>query len=119
MKTYALPSGHEPPWDDFMRGKKDRPLSKSCWPQRRRQTLVSVQLYLTRAGEPCSLAMGQGNKARSRHDTHQVRCPMLILFGADDPMVPTKRSAELLRDLTNKKANLTYGLSRGPIMRWP
>jgi uncharacterized protein len=44
---------------------------------------------------------------------NQVRCPILILFGTDDPWVPAKLSAEFLRGTANEKANLTYAVIAG------
>jgi len=41
---------------------------------------------------------------------NRVRCPVLILFGADDPWVPVRISAEILSRMAGKTANLSYAV---------
>jgi dienelactone hydrolase len=40
----------------------------------------------------------------------KVGCPILLLFGADDPWVPVDISAELLGKIAGRKANLDYAV---------
>lgn len=43
----------------------------------------------------------------------RVRCPVLLLFGADDPWVPVRISAALLSKIAKPKANLSYAVIAG------
>jgi uncharacterized protein len=44
---------------------------------------------------------------------NRVRCPILILYGADDPWVPVRVSAELLSKMSSKRENLSYAIIAG------
>ena len=103
--------------DDFMRGKKDRAKDRA-----------SVEKLLAEAAtkpwfKHSYISPMLADPARSQWAKEialdpvttldRVRCPILMLFGADDPWVPAARSAEILKGMAAKKSNITYAVIAG------
>ncbi|RPD39570.1 alpha/beta hydrolase family protein [Chitinophaga barathri] len=99
--------------DDFMRGKGDRlavermladavkkPWFKYCYISPMLDDPVHSQWAKEIALDPIATL-------------ERVSCPVLILFGANDPWVPVKISTALLGKMADKKANLTYAVIAG------
>jgi len=97
--------------DDFMRGRKDRPTVEKLLAGAAGKPWFQYSYISPVLADPAHSQWAKEIALDPVTTLNQVRCPMLILFGADDPWVPTKRSAELLRDLP--KANLTYAVIAG------
>lgn len=99
--------------DDFMRGKKDRAtveklLAEAVTKPWFRHSYISPML-----ADPARSQWAKEIRLDPVRTLNQVRCPLLILYGAEDPWVPAKRSAELLKAIAGSKANLTYAVIAG------
>lgn len=99
--------------DDFMRGRKDRAtveklLAEAAGKPWFRHSYISPML-----ADPAQSQWAKEIRLDPVATLKQVQCPLLILFGADDPWVPAKRSAELLAGMGGKKTNLTYAVIAG------
>lgn len=99
--------------DDFMRGKKDRATVEKLLADAAGKPWFQHSYISPMLADPARSQWAKEIALDPVTALHQVRCPVLILFGTDDPWVPAKRSAELLRGMADKKANLTYAVIGG------
>lgn len=99
--------------DDFMRGKKDRATVEKLLADAATKPWFQHGYISPMLADPARSQWAKEIRLDPVTTLNQVRCPTLILFGADDPWVPAKRSAELLKAMADKKANLTYAVIAG------
>jgi dienelactone hydrolase len=99
--------------DDFMRGKKDRATVEKLLADAAGKPWFKHSYISPMLADPAQSQWAKEIRLDPVTTLNQVRCPILILFGADDPWVPAKRSAELLKGIAGKKANLTYAVIAG------
>jgi pimeloyl-ACP methyl ester carboxylesterase len=99
--------------DDFMRGRGDRPAVEQMLADAVKRPWFKYSYISPMLDAPAHSQWAKEIALDPITTLERVHCPVLILFGADDPWVPVRTSAELLSKLVNKKANLSYAVIAG------
>jgi pimeloyl-ACP methyl ester carboxylesterase len=99
--------------DDFMRGKGERSTVEKLLAGAASEPWFQYSYISPMLDNPARSQWAKEMRLDPVTTLNQVRCPVLILFGADDPWVPVKLSAELLGRMADKKANLTHAVIAG------
>jgi dienelactone hydrolase len=96
--------------DEFMRGRKDRPTVEQMLTSAVKNPWFKYSYISPMLEEPAHAQWAKEIKLDPITTLDKVSCPILLLYGADDPWVPVKISAELLGKMTGKKKNLSYAV---------
>jgi len=99
--------------DDFMRGRGDRSAVEQMLADAVKRPWFKYCYISPMLDDPAHSQWAKEIALDPITTLNRVRCPVLILFGADDPWVPVRISAELLSKMANKKANLSYAVIAG------
>jgi pimeloyl-ACP methyl ester carboxylesterase len=99
--------------DDFMRGKRDRATVEKLLTEAASKPWFQHSYISPTLADPAHSQWAKEITLDPATTLDQVRCPTLILFGADDPWVPVKLSAELLKATVARKPNLAYAVIAG------
>lgn len=99
--------------DDFMRGRGDRPAVEQMLADAVKRPWFKYCYISPMLDDPAHSQWAKEIALDPVTALNRVRCPVLILFGADDPWVPVRISAELLSKMAGKKANLSYAVIAG------
>lgn len=99
--------------DDFMRGRRDRPAVEQMLADAAKKPWFKHCYISPMLDDPAHSQWAKEIKLDPVTTLNQVGCPVLILFGADDPWVPVRISAELLSKAANRKPNLSYAVIAG------
>ncbi len=99
--------------DDFMRGRGDRPTVEHVLADAVNKPWFKYSFISPMLDDPAHSQWAKEIALDPITTLDRVRCPILILFGADDPWVPVKTSTELLSKMASKKANLSYAVIAG------
>lgn len=99
--------------DDFMRGKQDRPTVEKQLADAASKPWFQYSYISPMLADPAKSQWAKEIALDPVTTLNQIRCPILVLYGADDPWVPAKRSAELLKRMASRKTNLTYAVIAG------
>jgi pimeloyl-ACP methyl ester carboxylesterase len=99
--------------DDFMRGRGDRPAVEQLLADAVKRPWFKYCYISPMLDDPAHSQWAKEITLDPNTTLDRVRCPVLILYGADDPWVPVRISVELLSKMVNKKANLSYAVIAG------
>jgi pimeloyl-ACP methyl ester carboxylesterase len=99
--------------DDFMRGRGDRPAVERMLADAVKKQWFKYCYISPMLDDPAHSQWAREIALDPITTLDRVRCPILILFGTDDPWVPVRTSAELLSKMADKKANLSYAVIAG------
>jgi len=99
--------------DDFMRGQRERSAVEQILADAVKKPWFKYAYISPMLDDPAHAQWAKEITLDPITTLNQVRCPVLILFGADDPWVPVRISAELLSKMTDKKTNLSYAVIAG------
>jgi pimeloyl-ACP methyl ester carboxylesterase len=99
--------------DEFMRGRKDRPTVEQMLTLAGKKPWFKYSYISPMLEDPAHAQWAKEIKLDPMITLDKVSCPILLLYGADDPWVPVKISAELARKRTDRKKNLTYAVIAG------
>jgi hypothetical protein len=96
--------------DDFMRGRRERSAVEKMLAEAVKRPWFKYSYISPMLDDPAHAQWAKEITLDPITTLHQVHCPILILFGADDPWVPVRISAALLNKMADKKANLSYAV---------
>jgi len=99
--------------DDFMRGRGDRPAVEQMLADAVKRHWFKYCYISPMLDDPAHSQWAKEITLDPIKTLNRVRCSVLILYGADDPWVPVRISAELLSKLVNRKAGLSYAVITG------
>jgi len=99
--------------DDFMRGRRERSAVEQMLADAVRKPWFKYAYISPMLDDPAHAQWAKEITLDPITTLNQVRCPVLILFGADDPWVPVRISAALLSKMADKKTNLSYAVIAG------
>lgn len=99
--------------DDFMRGRGDRPAVEQMLADAAKKPWFKYCYISPMLEDPAQSQWAKEIALDPITTLNRVCCPVLILFGADDPWVPVRISAELLSKPANRKPNLSYAVIAG------
>ena len=99
--------------DNFMRGRGDRHRVEQMLADAVSKPWFKHSYISPMLGDPAHSQWAKEIALDPITTLNRVRCPVLILFGTEDPWVPVRISAELLSKMANKKANLNYAVIAG------
>lgn len=99
--------------DEFMRGRGDRPTVEQVLADAVNKPWFRHSFISPTLEDPAHSQWAKEIALDPITTLNRVHCPILILFGADDPWVPVKISAELLSKMVSKKVNISYAVIAG------
>jgi dienelactone hydrolase len=99
--------------DDFMRGRKDRPTVEQMLTLGANKPWFKYSYISPMLEDPAHAQWAKEIKLDPITTLDKVSCPILLLYGADDPWVPVRISAELLGKMTGKKKNVGFAVIAG------
>lgn len=99
--------------DDFMRGRKDRQTVEQVLTDAVNKPWFKYSFISPTLQDPAHSHWAKEIALDPITTLNRVSCPTLILYGADDPWVPVKISAELLNKMAGSKPNLSYAVIAG------
>ena len=99
--------------DDFMRGRGDRPAVERMLADAAKRPWFRYCYISPMLDDPAHSQWAKEITLDPITTLNRVRCPVLILFGADDPWVPVRISADLLSKMADRKADLSYAVIAG------
>jgi dienelactone hydrolase len=99
--------------DEFMRGRKDRPTVEQMLTVAVNKPWFKYSYISPMLEDPAHSQWAKEIKLDPITTLDKVSCPILLLYGADDPWVPVRISARLLGKMTGKKKNLSYAVIAG------
>ncbi len=99
--------------DDFMRGRGDRTAVQQMVAEAVKRPWFKYCFISPTLDDPAHSQWAKEIALNPITTLDRVRCPVLLIFGADDPWVPVRVSAELLSKMPNKKKNLSYAVIAG------
>ena len=99
--------------DDFMRGKGDRAAVERLLAGAARKPWFRHSYISPMLEDPAHSQWAKEIALNPVTTLDRVHRPILIVFGADDPWVPVRISAELLKAVAQRKPNLSYAVIAG------
>lgn len=99
--------------DDFMRGRGDRRAVEQMLADAVKRPWFKYSYISPMLDDPAHSQWAKEIALDPVTTLERVRCPILILFGADDPWVPVRISAALLGKMAGRKTNLGYAVIAG------
>ena len=99
--------------DDFMRGRRDRAAVEQMLADAVKKPWFKYCYISPMLEDPAHARWAKEITLDPITALDRVHCPVLLLFGADDPWVPVRISAALLSKMADKKANLSYAVIAG------
>jgi dienelactone hydrolase len=99
--------------DEFMRGRKDRPTVEQMLTAAANKPWLKYSYISPMLEDPARAQWAKEIKLDPITTLDKVSCPILLLYGADDPWVPVRISAELLGKMNDRKKNLSFAVIAG------
>lgn len=99
--------------DNFMRGRGDRATGEKLLAEVVKKPWFKYSFISPTLDDPARSQWAKEIRLDPVVTLNKVTCPLLILYGSDDPWVPARISAEILNKIAGRKPNLRYAVIAG------
>jgi dipeptidyl aminopeptidase/acylaminoacyl peptidase len=96
--------------DNFMRGHGDRAVSENMLAEAVKKPWFKYSFISPTLDDPALSQWAKEIRLDPVVTLNKVTCPLLILYGTDDPWVPTRISTEILKKIAGRKPNMRYAV---------